>query len=143
MKNTLAKIVSAFAVVAIFSAFMTFIGVWLFRSQSVSPTFPYYYSLLTYVKDAAYVLWGYFDGVHYLRLIENGYVDTGTQAFFPLYPLLVRVFSNLSGLNAYISGVIISLFALSASLLVLWQLYPTRKFVQTSALLFFPLVFFS
>lgn len=142
MKNTLAKIVSAFAVVAIFSAFMTFIGVWLFRSQSVSPTFPYYYSLLTYVKDAAYVLWGYFDGVHYLRLIENGYVDTGTQAFFPLYPLLVRVFSNLSGLNAYISGVIISLFALSASLLVLWQLYPTRKFVQTSALLFFPTSFF-
>ncbi|MCE7898017.1 hypothetical protein DYH11_02270, partial [Candidatus Microgenomates bacterium CPR3] len=96
MKNTLAKLFGAFGVVSSFSVLMTLIGVWFFRTQSVSPTFPYYYSLLTYVKDAAYALWGYFDGVHYLRLVENGYVDTGTQAFFPLYPMLVRAFSSFS-----------------------------------------------
>lgn len=142
MKNTLAKLFGVFGVVSSFSVLMTLIGVWFFRTQSVSPTFPYYYSLLTYVKDAAYALWGYFDGVHYLRLVENGYVDTGTQAFFPLYPMLVRAFSSFSGLKAYISGITISLIALSASLLVLWQLYPKRKFIQTSALLLFPTSFF-
>lgn len=142
MKNTLARIVSAFGVVASFSALMTLIGIWFFRTQAVSPTFPYYYSLLAYVQDAAYALWGYFDGVHYLRLIENGYVDTGTQAFFPLYPTLVSFTSNLTGLNAYLSAVAFSIFALTLSLIFLWQLFPKAKYMNTFFLLLFPTSFF-
>lgn len=142
MKNTLAKLVTAFGVVTTFFVFLTLIGVWLFRINSVSPTFPYYYSLLTYIKDAAYALWGYFDGVHYLRLIESGYVDIGTQAFFPLYPILVSLLSNLTGLNAYLSSIAFSLFCLALSLLFLWKLFPQEKYRQTFFLLLFPTSFF-
>ncbi|GAB4027602.1 MAG: hypothetical protein Fur0011_6000 [Candidatus Microgenomates bacterium] len=142
MNNTLAKLVVAFGVATTFSALLTLIGVWLFRTQSVTPTFPYYYSLLTYVKDAAYALWGYFDGVHYLRLIENGYVDIGTQAFFPLYPALVSLLSNLTGLNAYLSATFFSFVSLALSLVFLWQLFPLEKYRQTFFLLLFPTSFF-
>jgi Gpi18-like mannosyltransferase len=41
-------------------------------------------------------VWGFgnFDGVHYLRLAQNGYQDEYSQAFFPLYPLLTRFVAN-------------------------------------------------
>lgn len=42
-------------------------------------------------------IWGFgnFDGVHYLRIAQNGYDAQFTQAFFPLYPLLIRFFNIL------------------------------------------------
>ena len=46
-------------------------------------------------------IWGFgnFDGVHYLRIAQDGYVAANSQAFFPLYPLLVR-FLNIFPKNA-------------------------------------------
>lgn len=43
-------------------------------------------------------IWGFgnFDGVHYLRIAQNGYDAQYTQAFFPLYPLLVHIFTYLN-----------------------------------------------
>ena len=40
-------------------------------------------------------IWGFgnFDGVHYLRIAQDGYTAQYSQAFFPLYPILIRVFS--------------------------------------------------
>ena len=37
-------------------------------------------------------IWGFgnFDGVHYLRIAQDGYIAANSQAFFPLYPLLIR-----------------------------------------------------
>jgi Gpi18-like mannosyltransferase len=37
-------------------------------------------------------IWGFgnFDGVHYLQIAQNGYVAANSQAFFPLYPLLIK-----------------------------------------------------
>jgi len=37
-------------------------------------------------------IWGFgnFDGVHYLRIAQDGYMAANSQAFFPLYPLLIR-----------------------------------------------------
>lgn len=142
MKSTLIKTVCAIGVVSVFSALLTILGVLFFRTNSVNPTFPYYHSLLSYVKDAGYAFWGYFDGVHYLRLIENGYADIGTQAFFPLYPALISILSYLTGLNAYLSATAFSLFCLALSLLFLWKLFPLEKYRQTIFLLLFPTSFF-
>lgn len=38
-------------------------------------------------------IWGFgnFDGVHYLRIAQNGYDAQYSQAFFPLYPMLIWV----------------------------------------------------
>src|SRR5690242_7110394 len=36
---------------------------------------------------------GNFDGVHYLRIAKDGYAYQYTQAFFPLYPILIKIVS--------------------------------------------------
>ena len=37
------------------------------------------------------------DSIHYLAIAEHGYAVTGNTAFFPLYPLLIRVFGYVLG----------------------------------------------
>ncbi|MCR4305878.1 MAG: hypothetical protein NUV73_02230 [Candidatus Daviesbacteria bacterium] len=60
--------------------------------------FPYAGQVLQITGLPSWV-WGFgnFDGVHYLRIAQNGYDAEFTQAFFPLYPLLIRSLAN-SGL---------------------------------------------
>lgn len=59
-------------------------------------TFPYVDRVLT-VTNLPNWLWGFanFDGVHYLRIAQNGYTAQFTQAFFPLFPLLINIFNIL------------------------------------------------
>ena len=52
-------------------------------------------------------LWGNFDGVHYITIAKEGYAYGLTQAFFPLYPNLIKFF-NFFIHNYLISGLIIS-----------------------------------
>lgn len=54
--------------------------------------FPYADRVLS-ITNLPNWIWGFgnFDGVHYLRLAQNGYSAVFTQAFFPLYPLLIRL----------------------------------------------------
>jgi hypothetical protein len=55
----------------------------------------------------------YWDAWHYNAIIENGY--TGIRwAFYPLYPLLVRVLTVVTGLRAEIAGTIFSTLTFAA-----------------------------
>jgi hypothetical protein len=56
-----------------------------------------------------------FDGVHYLTISEKGYLGTGLiQAFFPLYPLLIKLFNSIFN-NYLVTGLVLShLFALTS-----------------------------
>lgn len=49
-------------------------------------------------------IWGFgnFDGVHYLRIAQNGYNFLASQAFFPLYPLIIRFFSTVIPKNPFL-----------------------------------------
>lgn len=47
-----------------------------------------------YIKNPLFWGWANFDGEHYISIAQNGYGD-GEQAFFPLYPLLIKVISSL------------------------------------------------
>lgn len=80
-------------------------------------------------------IWGFgnFDGVHYLRLAQNGYEAQYSQAFFPLYPLLIRFFNffpkeNLD-LNLYTdpsyfyTGLILSAVFFIPALYLLFKLW--------------------
>ena len=51
-----------------------------------------------------------FDGVHYLLIAKNGYTQY-QQAFFPLYPLLIRLLSPLFSSNYLLTGLFISNFS--------------------------------
>jgi Gpi18-like mannosyltransferase len=70
--------------------------------------------------------WANFDGEHYLSIAQRGY-GFGEQAFFPLYPLLMRVLSLPFGRDLFFlnwAGLIISNAAL---FLALWGLYKLLK----------------
>ncbi len=66
---------------------------------------------------------GIWDGGWYVRIAEEGYADqldlsapstdqsTGSLAFFPVYPLLLRLVSALTGLDPRWAGVLVSLTA--------------------------------
>jgi hypothetical protein len=57
-------------------------------------SFPYVNTVLEPTKLPPWIWsFGNFDGVHYLRIAQNGYADAYYQAFFPLYPLLIRLFN--------------------------------------------------
>jgi len=59
-----------------------------------------------------------FDGVHYILIARNGYVQY-EQAFFPFYPLLIRLISPLLGKNHLLTGLIISNIFFFAALMIL------------------------
>jgi len=93
--------------------------------------------------------WANFDGVHYLSIAKSGYFQY-EQAFFPLYPLLIRFLAPLFGGNFVISGFIISNLSLLFSLFIFWKLIgldelklnsEKRKWVLIF-FLFFPTAFF-
>ena len=68
-------------------------------------------------------LWIHWDTLHYMNIAENGYTAVGDErlqlVFFPLYPLLMRVFSLLTGGDVFYGGLLVSLLcsAVSAGLL--------------------------
>jgi len=64
-------------------------GLWSIKNLPFAPTFPYYHDLSDHYSRFV-SSFSHFDGIHYLRIVHKGYDDTGSQAFFPLYPLLIK-----------------------------------------------------
>lgn len=111
------------------------------------PSFPYARELL---KPSGLPQWLYswagFDGVHYLTIARQGYKGTGLiQAFFPLFPLVVRAIDMV--LPLVISGIITGI-AMSLALVITWYIFIkhffTAQFAKASliVLLLFPTSFF-
>lgn len=76
--------------------------------------------------------WGGFDGVHYMTIAEGGYIADNTQAFFPIYPLFMRlVYLNLK-VNSLFSGLIVSNVSLFIALALFWKLLRT-DFAESKA----------
>lgn len=114
---------------------------------SYKPTFPYANELLTNYGHRILTTWAQFDGVHYLTIIDKGYEGTGLiQAFFPLYPLLVKCLS-LGVLNSIVVGIIISVLSMLGGLYFLHQLILMDEKSEIAKkslflLLLFPTAFF-
>jgi hypothetical protein len=76
-----------------------------------------------HVQESSHVLlavWGRWDAVHYLDIATRGYRGTD-MAFFPLYPLLIRVVGSLAG-NHLVAGLLISSASFFFGLLYLYKL---------------------
>lgn len=67
------------------------------------------------------ISWANFDGIHYLAIATNGYGES-QQAFFPLFPLLVKISTPVFGGNYLITGMVIIHISLLVALLLLWKL---------------------
>lgn len=86
-----------------------------------------------------------FDGVHYVLIATHGY-NFGQQAFFPLYPVLIRQLKGIL-VNPILTGVVISTLCFFIGLYFLNKLIRLDYSEQVSkwtiiALLFFPMSFF-
>ncbi len=92
MKKLLANLKSISPYYFIWIITILVVGIWSIRSLPFTPSFPYYGDLSNrYSREVA--SFAHFDGIHYLRLINKGYDDTGSQAFFPVYPLIIYTLS--------------------------------------------------
>ncbi|HEX7017944.1 MAG TPA: hypothetical protein VF209_03500 [Patescibacteria group bacterium] len=113
------------------------------------PSFPYAYTLLpSYGLPQWIYSWANFDGVHYLTIVQKGYVGTGLiQAFFPGYPLLVFLVNALIA-HPLISGLFVSNLFLSISVMLWWLLLKKEgssnqaSWIGIFTLLLFPTFFF-
>ena len=97
---------------------ITLIGI---RLLPFTPTFPYAETLLEPQGHPAFWSFANFDGVHYIGIAQKGYFAQFTQAFFPLYPLLMR-FVSLVFQNLILSSYIISISSLVVFLYYLHKL---------------------
>jgi hypothetical protein len=73
----------------------------------------------------------WWDSWHYVRIAEVGYLPPGLpccdQAFFPGYPLLMRLVSTLTGGSVIAAGLLISLAAGTVAAVLLWRLAELRR----------------
>lgn len=111
------------------------------------PSFPYSAELLASsgLPQFFYSL-ANFDGVHYLTIINKGYVGTGLiQAFFPAYPLIIFLISEVLPISKIVIGVGISLISTYLATKLILNLYSQNnlnKNLLILALFSFPTSFF-
>jgi Gpi18-like mannosyltransferase len=152
------KITISFLIWRIALFFIGFLSVFLL--PVFGARFPYYDRVLE-ITRLPYWIWGFgnFDGVHYLRIAQDGYLAQYSQAFFPVFPTLIRFFSfifpRIPGLDTNIftdpayfySGIILSNLFFLGALFVLYKLINIDfkkdiAFLSTIILLVYPTSFF-
>jgi hypothetical protein len=107
-----------------------FLGFFPYKDQLDKFRLPYWVSALAN-----------FDGIHYLLIAKNGYVQF-EQAFFPLYPLLIRLLTPLFN-NGLVAGLVISNACFLAGLIIIDKLYGSKKNYWLALFVFaFPTAFF-
>lgn len=79
-------------------------------------------------------VWGNFDGFHYLSIAKYGYGQL-QNPFFPLYPLLIRFFHQVTGFSYLLSALMISNILFLLALFVIRKIMVLDKQIQL-----FPLV---
>ena len=71
----------------------------------------------------AWTAWERSDALWYLRIAADGYrLDDSSAAFFPLYPLLVKVVATLTGGAYLLAGYLVANLAVYAAMVVLYRL---------------------
>jgi len=80
-------------------------------------TFPYLDDLIKSGFPPYIYSFANFDGAQYLKIAQSGYLPL-TQAFFPLYPILIRAFSLWGLFSSLLSGLIISYLSFFGMLLI-------------------------
>lgn len=125
-----------------------FVGLMAGYFLPYNPTFPYAFTLLPQFGLPQWLFsWAGFDGVHYLTIAINGYHSADLiQAFFPVYPLLIWVLSQLFS-NPLLVGLVISNISVLGAMIVLFlivkQHYQTNvAWLTLGVLLLFPSSFF-
>ena len=132
---------NALLIASIWWVAMLLFGEYRVEKYGVKPMFPYYETLIEETNPAA-AAWAHFDGAHYLHIAKLGYDGTGIQAFFPVYPFMIRGLHSLSGIPYIAAGKVISFLSLIGTLVCITYLFGARARLIIAALLLFPTCFF-
>ncbi len=95
-----------------------------------------------------FTAWERFDGLWFLRIAAHGYrAADGSAAFFPLFPLSIRIVSVAIGGHPFAASLLVSNAAFAGALCVLYALTASERSEETArrAVLFmatFPTAFF-
>lgn len=141
MKKLLASLKLIAPIYLFFIVTIFVIGIWSTYNLPFTPSFPYYEDLSSrYSRELS--AFAHFDGIHYLRLIGKGYDDTGSQAFFPVYPLIIRTLT-LGIFDPLYVAILFNALSLLTTLIIATS-YLTRDHVRRFLLIFltFPASFF-
>lgn len=115
-------------------------------SQKIIPDHTNYQLLygLTVPTRANILPWLNFDGLNYLEIVEHGYKNNrALTAFFPVYPLLIRLISINLRLNPILVGILISYISTILALLMFYKFLEeeTKSALLASKALILLLVF--
>ncbi len=67
--------------------------------------------------------WQHWDGLWYLKIAKQGYNDYDySTAFFPLYPLVVRIIGSILEIHLLLAGMLLSLISYAVALVYLYKL---------------------
>lgn len=152
------KIFTSFLIWRVALFFVAFLSI--FFIPIFGARFPYADRVLE-ITHLPYWIWGFgnFDGVHYLRIAQDGYLAQYSQAFFPLFPIFIRIFSfiipkdpNLNTIlytdpSYFYSGLILSNLFFLGSLYIFYKLVSVDfkknvAFLSVILLLVFPTSFY-
>ena len=119
-RKTLVKIITAFILWRLVLLAAAFFANDLL---AYDPSFPYAEILLAGSNLPQWLYsWANCDGVHYLTIADKGYVGTGLiQAFFPVFPLLIKLTALLIG-SQLIAGLVIANLAFVGVLIIGYRL---------------------
>lgn len=88
-----------------------------------------YIIILSLIKEGNLSGINIYDASNYLKIAQNGYIKELLYAFFPLYPLLIKIFSHI--LPYYdIVGLIISNICSYFTIKILYELYDDKDKIK-------------
>lgn len=67
------------------------------------------------------ISWANHDGIHYLAIASSGYFQYG-EAFFPLYPMVIRIFADMTGFSPWYVGSWVSYICFTVGLCLLYKI---------------------
>lgn len=107
LKSTIRRLSDFQKILLLFSSWRVLLFLISYLAIVAIPTwggwYPYVDKVLSVTGLPAWIWgWGGFDGVHYLRLAQNGYVYHGSQAFFPIFPLVINLVSRFIPVKSYL-----------------------------------------
>lgn len=145
--------------IMIFMIYRIFISLWSFYIQYHFPAklLPQDIELYEIIINSSinkqnnfykYIIFPWFrlDGIWYMKIAVNGFINN-SQAFAPVYPLLIVFISRLFNINYLLSGLLISNISLLLSIIIIFQevseLFGDKSAKQTIIfLLSFPTAFY-
>lgn len=123
-------------IIVLFIIWRILLFLFAFIAPLIIPSFGNRFPYVELLKSSYLPNWlwsfGNFDGVHYLGIAQHAYSYQYTQAFFPLYPIIIKIASYLTLGNYLLAALIVSNIFFLCTLLLFYK-FVALKYHQKTA----------